>query len=176
MMRGVAPPVTARVVPAGPGPVRLSRLALWVAPLSFLAIFFFLPFIRVLAFSLAPAAFSAANLRLAADALGFTVYQAVLSTLLTLALGLPAAVLLLSGLTWTYARSYWVIISVCALVSMFLTFRLRQLQRTLFLAGRVAEEMEDNLPRSAAYLGLDVSPTMVSLARARLARHLGQVQ
>jgi hypothetical protein len=48
---------------------------------------------------------------------------------------LPAAVLLLSGLAWTYARSYWIIVAVCALVSMFLTFRLRQLQRTLFFVG-----------------------------------------
>ncbi len=45
---------------------------------------------------------------------------------------LPAAVLLLSSLAWTYARSYWIIVAVCALVSMFLTFRLRRLQRTLF--------------------------------------------
>ena len=82
---------------SGAGPHRASfwlrRGALWLLPLSFLAAFFFLPFIRILAFSLDAATLSAANLRVALATLGFTVYQAALSTLLTLAMGLPAAVL-----------------------------------------------------------------------------------
>jgi hypothetical protein len=48
---------------------------------------------------------------------------------------LPAAVILLSSLAWTYARAYWVIVAACTLVSMFLTFRLRTLQRTIFFIG-----------------------------------------
>ncbi len=69
------------------------RLLLWVLPLAFLAIFFFLPFFRIIGIGLSLEAFNAANLHLAAQTLLFTVYQAVLSTLLTLLLGLPCAVL-----------------------------------------------------------------------------------
>lgn len=69
-------------------------MALWLLPLGFLAAFFFLPLGRILFYSLSPAAIEPQSVRLAADALGFTVYQAVLSTLLTLALGIPAASLL----------------------------------------------------------------------------------
>jgi thiamine transport system permease protein len=49
--------------------------------------------VRILAFSIDPTVLSASNLRLALATLGFTLYQAVLSTLLTLAVGIPAAVL-----------------------------------------------------------------------------------
>ena len=71
----------------------LSRAALWLLPLAFLAAFFFLPLIRILAFSLRADTLTASNLRLVSATLGFTVYQAVLSTLLTLTIGLPSAVL-----------------------------------------------------------------------------------
>lgn len=70
-----------------------SRLLLWTLPLAFLAIFFFLPFFRIIGVGLSLQAFTADNLRLAAETLLFTVYQAVLSTLLTVLLGLPCAVL-----------------------------------------------------------------------------------
>ncbi len=69
------------------------RLLLWVLPLCFLAVFFFLPFFRIIGIGLSLDAFSASNLQLAFQTLLFTVYQAVLSTLLTLLLGLPCAVL-----------------------------------------------------------------------------------
>jgi hypothetical protein len=63
-----------------PGPARASarRAALWILPLSFLAVFFFLPLARILAFSFDLGTLSAANLKVAFEALGFTVYQAVL--------------------------------------------------------------------------------------------------
>ncbi len=61
--------------------------------MSFLAAFFFLPFVRILASGLSVQSLSAANLRLVLETFGFTVYQATLSTILTLALGLPAAFL-----------------------------------------------------------------------------------
>ena len=72
----------------------LIRLLLWAAPLGFLAVFFFLPFGRILAYSFSWEALSPTNLQLAGDVLGFTLYQAVLSTLLTLVIGIPAAYLL----------------------------------------------------------------------------------
>ncbi|MFH1183451.1 MAG: iron ABC transporter permease [Chloroflexota bacterium] len=76
-----------------PGSVSLRKVGLWALPLAFLAIFFFLPLARILAFSFDLDALSASNLRVAFDALSFTFYQAVLSTLLTLGLGIPAAAL-----------------------------------------------------------------------------------
>ncbi len=77
-----------------PNPLR--RLLLWFAPLVFLALFFFYPLARILALSLDLSALTAPNLRLATDALGFTLYQALLSTALTFLIGLPAA--------WLFAR------------------------------------------------------------------------
>jgi len=71
-----------------------TQLLLWSAPLAFLGVFFFLPFARILAFSFSWDALSAANLRLVLHTLLFTVYQAGLSTLITLAIGIPAAYLL----------------------------------------------------------------------------------
>ena len=71
-----------------------NRLLIWSLPLSFLTVFFFVPFARILVYSLRWEAFSADNLQLAAQTLLFTVYQAVLSTLLTLAVGIPAAYLM----------------------------------------------------------------------------------
>lgn len=76
-------------IPSG----RHVRWWLWALPLAFLAVFFFLPFFRIIGVGLSPAAFSAPNLLLAAKTLLFTIYQALISTLLTLLLGLPCAVL-----------------------------------------------------------------------------------
>ncbi len=71
----------------------LNRLLIWLVPLLFLAVFFFLPFERILAYSFSWEAFNAASLQLAAGTLFFTVYQAILSTLITLVVGIPAAYL-----------------------------------------------------------------------------------
>jgi len=69
------------------------RAALWTAPLIFLGVFFFLPLVRILAFSLRLDVFTGPNLQLAFETLAFTFYQAAISTALTLLVGLPAAVL-----------------------------------------------------------------------------------
>ena len=77
-------------------PVYLSthaRLALWLLPLSFLIIFFFYPLSRILALTFDPQALTIQNLLLASRVLLFTFYQALLSTILTLLLGLPSAYL-----------------------------------------------------------------------------------
>src|SRR5215216_3074083 len=71
----------------------LRRAALWLLPLSFLIASFFFPLTRILALTLDPKALSSDNLLLAGRVLLFTFYQATLSTLLTLLLGLPAAYL-----------------------------------------------------------------------------------
>lgn len=81
------------IVAAPPSRLHIGRVALWILPLTFLAVFFFLPLARILAHSIDPSVGSASNVRLALATLGFTFYQALLSTLLTLAVGLPAAVL-----------------------------------------------------------------------------------
>jgi thiamine transport system permease protein len=70
-----------------------SRLLLWLAPLTFLGVFFFYPFIRILAFGLNFSTFQPSNFQLALHVLLFTFYQAILSTLLTLLIGLPSAYL-----------------------------------------------------------------------------------
>jgi len=69
------------------------HIILWVLPLSFLLIFFFYPLFRILALTFSPDTFTTENLLQAGQVLLFTVYQAALSTLLTLLLGLPAAYL-----------------------------------------------------------------------------------
>lgn len=66
---------------------------LWLFPLAFLVVFFFFPLSRIFALTLDTSAFTSENLRIAYSALRFTFYQAALSTLLTLLLGLPAAYL-----------------------------------------------------------------------------------
>jgi len=69
-------------------------LALWLLPLLFLALFFFAPLLSVfrLAGQAAAQAAPQANLlERVTRPLGFTFYQAALSTLVTLAVGLPAA-------------------------------------------------------------------------------------
>ena len=68
----------------------------WLAPLFFLGLFFFYPLAHILWIGLAPAALkdlAPAAFSLVGRTLLFTFYQAALSTLLTLALGLPAAFL-----------------------------------------------------------------------------------
>lgn len=71
----------------------LNRLALWFLPLSFLLVAFFYPLSRILAFTFDYRTLTPENIRLAFDVLLFTFYQATLSTLLTLLLGLPSAYL-----------------------------------------------------------------------------------
>jgi thiamine transport system permease protein len=68
----------------------------WVGASVFLGLFFFYPLVRILWLGLNPAALNTldlASLLLAIRSLLFTFYQAALSTILTLVLGLPAAVL-----------------------------------------------------------------------------------
>jgi thiamine transport system permease protein len=76
-------------------PAHLSthRLLLWILPLSFLTVAFFFPLSRILSFTFDLEALTPENLQIAYDAVRFTFYQAILSTLLTLALGLPSAIL-----------------------------------------------------------------------------------
>src|SRR5215211_4766182 len=71
----------------------LARAALWFLPLSFLLIAFFFPLSRILALTLDPSTLTSQNLLLASRVFLFTFYQATLSTILTLLLGLPAAYL-----------------------------------------------------------------------------------
>jgi len=71
-----------------------SRILLWIPTLLFLFSFFFFPLFKILALTFnfeTLADFD--NLLVARDSLLFTFYQAALSTLLTFALGLPAAIL-----------------------------------------------------------------------------------
>src|SRR5512138_894764 len=72
---------------------KFSRILLWILPLSFLGIAFFYPLIRILGLTFSPQALTWENMQLAGRVLFFTFYQAALSTLLTLLLGLPAAYL-----------------------------------------------------------------------------------
>jgi thiamine transport system permease protein len=71
----------------------VRRAALWIPAVSFLAAFFFLPLVRILTAGLNLGAVSEPNLQLALRTLAFTFYQAALSTLITLAVGMPAAIL-----------------------------------------------------------------------------------
>ncbi len=73
--------------------LRLNRILLWLLPLSFLAVFFFFPLSKILSLTFTFEVFTPENLRIAYSALRFTFYQAFLSTLLTLLLGLPSAYL-----------------------------------------------------------------------------------
>ena len=70
-----------------------SRILLWLLPISFLLVFFFYPFFRILAYSFSFESFKTQNLQLAYHVLIFTFYQAVVSTFITLLFGLPAAYL-----------------------------------------------------------------------------------
>ncbi len=72
----------------------LRRLLTWLAPGLFLGLFFFYPLARILSYGLSESLlFGARTFSRLVDVLGFTFYQAGGSTLLTLALGLPAAYL-----------------------------------------------------------------------------------
>jgi len=74
-------------------PLQLSRLFLWFLPLAFLFISFFFPLSKILGLTFDLESLTSGNLKVAYHALRFTFYQAILSTLLTLVLGLPSAVL-----------------------------------------------------------------------------------
>lgn len=74
-------------------PLWLKRILLWLLPLSFLVVAFFYPLSRILALTFDFNTFTSSNLLLALRVLRFTLYQATLSTLLTLLLGLPSAYL-----------------------------------------------------------------------------------
>ena len=71
----------------------LTRILFWILPLAFLAIFFFLPLFKILALTLDTSVLTSENIGITYSALRFTFYQAILSTLLTLLLGLPSAYL-----------------------------------------------------------------------------------
>lgn len=72
---------------------RLYRILLWLLPLAFLILFFFFPLSKILSLTFTLEAFTPENLRIVYSTLRFTFYQAFLSTLLTLLLGLPSAYL-----------------------------------------------------------------------------------
>jgi thiamine transport system permease protein len=70
------------------------RFLLWIPTLLFLLSFFFLPLFKILALTFNLETLTDLNnLLIARNSLLFTFYQAILSTLLTFALGLPAAIL-----------------------------------------------------------------------------------
>jgi thiamine transport system permease protein len=71
----------------------LRRILPWVGVLLFLGLFFFYPLGRIFALSLDFSALTSSSYQLTLRSLLFTLYQALLSTLLTLLLGLPAAFL-----------------------------------------------------------------------------------
>ena len=71
----------------------LKRFSIWLLPLSFLIIAFFFPLSKILALTFNVNTLGSENLQLAYRVLAFTFYQAILSTLLTLLLGLPSAYL-----------------------------------------------------------------------------------
>ncbi len=70
----------------------MRRLLPWLGVLLFLGLFFFHPLERILVLSLDPGTLTRQSIRLATDSLLFTLFQAGLSTLLTLLVGVPAAV------------------------------------------------------------------------------------
>ena len=74
---------------------RKRDLALLAAPLIFLGVFYLLPLVEIARITIARFGSDdlgrAVNWQVVASSLGFTFYQAVLSTLLTIMLGLPAA-------------------------------------------------------------------------------------
>jgi thiamine transport system permease protein len=71
----------------------IARSLLWLVPLSFLIVFFFNPLSKILALTFNLDSLNLENLRITYNALRFTLYQAILSTFLTLLLGLPSAYL-----------------------------------------------------------------------------------
>ena len=73
--------------------LRLNRILLWLLPLTFLVVFFFFPLSKILALTFNLEVITPQNLQITNYALRFTFYQAFLSTILTLLLGLPSAYL-----------------------------------------------------------------------------------
>lgn len=73
--------------------VYLPTLSLWLLPLSFLALAFFFPLSKILALTLSSSTFTLENLRNTQHVVLFTFYQATISTLLTLILGIPSAII-----------------------------------------------------------------------------------
>jgi thiamine transport system permease protein len=71
----------------------LGRFFLWLLPLAFLFIFFFLPLSKIISLTFNFESLTPENLRITYYALRFTFYQAILSTFITLLLGLPSAYL-----------------------------------------------------------------------------------
>ena len=69
------------------------HILLWLLPLSFLIVAFFFPLSRILALTFDFNTLTTQNILLSFRVLLFTFYQATLSTLLTLLLGLPSAYL-----------------------------------------------------------------------------------
>ena len=69
------------------------RILPWLGVFFFLVTFFFLPLGRIFVFGLDPSALTPSSFQLTKQTLLFTFYQALLSTLLTLLVGLPAAYL-----------------------------------------------------------------------------------
>src|SRR5687768_14638355 len=77
-------------------PVYLSthaRILLWILPLTFFILAFFYPLSRILILTGDYRTFTSANLLRTIEVVFFTFYQAALSTLLSLLVGLPAAYL-----------------------------------------------------------------------------------
>ena len=70
-----------------------KRIILWLLPLSFLGFAFFYPLSRILFLAFSPETITFENLRSTQQVILFTFYQAFLSTLLTLLVGLPSAYL-----------------------------------------------------------------------------------
>jgi thiamine transport system permease protein len=70
-----------------------KKLLAWLLPLTFLGFFFFYPLARILALSLDFAALPAGYWPRLLSVLGFTFFQALISSLFTLLLGLPLAFL-----------------------------------------------------------------------------------
>src|SRR5512140_282393 len=76
--------------------IHWRRMLPWLAPSLFLAFFFFYPLIKILWTGLNPVAFGNLgpdSFLFSLQVFLFTIYQSILSVLLTLALGLPAAYL-----------------------------------------------------------------------------------
>ena len=70
-----------------------KRILLWLLPLSFLIVAFFFPLSRILGLTFDLNTLTLENFQTAFHVLLFTLYQAILSTLITLLLGLPSAYL-----------------------------------------------------------------------------------
>jgi thiamine transport system permease protein len=69
------------------------RILLWLAPILFLLSFFFLPLSKILSLAFNTSSLTKPNFQLILSTLGFTFYQAALSTILTFILGIPSAIL-----------------------------------------------------------------------------------